>query len=54
MKSIPQLSWALLQQISTITGDQVKDHVPDQLAIEVQNQLVEVQGNAPSNAPELG
>ena len=46
---------AALQQISTITGDQAKDHVPDQLTIEVQNQLIEVQGKrSPSNAPELG
>lgn len=49
------ISSGAMQQISSIKGDQAKDHVPDQLAIEVQNQLIEVQGKgSPSNAPELG
>ncbi|MDG3375106.1 hypothetical protein P5D95_26945, partial [Vibrio parahaemolyticus] len=44
-----------LNQLSNINGDQAKDHVPDQLAVTVNQEEIMVTGKrAPSNAPELG
>jgi succinyl-diaminopimelate desuccinylase len=43
------------QQISSIEGDQFRDHVPDQLSVTIAEQNIEVVGKrSPSNAPELG
>jgi acetylornithine deacetylase/succinyl-diaminopimelate desuccinylase-like protein len=44
-----------LSQISTIEGDQAKDHVPDELKFSVNGRLIEAKGKrTPTNAPELG
>ncbi|MDG3062534.1 Sapep family Mn(2+)-dependent dipeptidase [Lacticaseibacillus casei] len=44
-----------LANIGEIRGDQASDHVPDQLEVMVNGQLIRVTGKrAPSNAPELG
>ncbi|UQS82288.1 Sapep family Mn(2+)-dependent dipeptidase [Bombilactobacillus folatiphilus] len=44
-----------LQPLSTISGNQASDHVPDELQVQVNGQLLTIHGQrSPSNAPELG
>lgn len=44
-----------LSQIKNLQGDMSKDHVPDELSIEIKNKQVESHGiRVPSNAPEMG
>lgn len=44
-----------LAKMGDFIGDQARDHVPDDLALEIAGHTVTVQGKrAPSNAPELG
>ena len=44
-----------LSQIKNLQGDMSKDHVPDELSIEIKNKKVESHGiRVPSNAPEMG
>ncbi|WP_125705914.1 Sapep family Mn(2+)-dependent dipeptidase [Lacticaseibacillus daqingensis] len=46
---------AALAELGPITGDQAKDHVPDDLRVTVASQPLHVHGKrSPSNAPELG
>lgn len=53
---ITPFSEADLSALGSIEGDQAKDHVPDELIVDLKNgQQVEVIGKrAPTNAPELG
>ncbi|EOL49987.1 Sapep family Mn(2+)-dependent dipeptidase [Enterococcus caccae] len=53
---ITPFSEADLSALGAIEGDQAKDHVPDELIVDLKNgQHVEVIGKrAPTNAPELG
>ncbi len=49
------LDQEVLDQISHFSGDQYRDHVPDQLSVTVNETSYHVTGKrSPSNAPELG
>ncbi|MFD1670713.1 Sapep family Mn(2+)-dependent dipeptidase [Agrilactobacillus yilanensis] len=50
-----KLTPATLARISDFVGDQAKDHVPDCLAVSVDDQYFEAKGRqTPTNAPQLG